>query len=450
MLDFLERHQILFLFILPVLIFAGAAVNVSAIVIAAVAIGYFFRKDRHDSIIVFFVMVLLLGDSRLMEIQFIKGIRVEVMVLMFAISIYELRNNYYRVNMLMLYYLPFLGVALLALIFSPLQELALEKTISFSIFYFVLFNYVHHKFERYGAQLMIDVLYLIVSILSLGFILLPLFPDYLTYGGQRYNGIMGNPNGMGMLVTLTVPLATYVFMRNKELPKRFKVMTWVLIMTSLLLCSSRNSIFSIALFAILLIGLRGGTFRRIIFIFVFLPATAIFFRFVDLETLFTSLGLERYFRVSELESGSGRIFAWSHALELIQRQPLIGCGFACEEYHFVHRTTFRLWMTGHQGGVHNSYLAYAINTGIAGTIFYLGFLFNAARKVRNLKFLVPFMAAVLFSAIFESWLFSSLSAFHILFLLQLVFLIVDTNREELLVSNLAGDFSHEAAKGVLK
>ncbi len=431
------------------MLLAGVAASVLAMGIAAVAVIYLWYKEMHGSIILLFLFVLILGDTRLDFFQFVKDLRVEIMMLIFLINVYELRNQRYKINAIMLYFLPFFAVALLALIFSPLMELGFSKTLSFAIFYFVTFNYINHKLQVYGIQLMVDVLYLIVALLVLGFVFLPVFTEYVTYGGGRYNGVMGNPNGMGMLVTLATPITAYLFQRH-TFPKRFKTFVWILINLSLLMCSSRNAIFSIALFWVLYFGLRGTPIRRFLFLFVVLPGIGIALYKVDLETVFTSLGLDAYFRVKELDSGSGRIFAWAHAYDLIRNAPLIGCGFACEEYHFVHKTTFQLWHSGHQGGVHNSYLAYAINTGIVGTIFFLGFVLNAARMVRNWRILIPFMLSTLFSAIFESWLFSSLSAFHILFLMFLVFLIVDTNKEELLVSNLAGDFSHEAAKGVIR
>ena len=66
-------------------------------------------------------------------------------MLIFLITIFEVRNQRYKINAIMLYLLPFLAVALLALIFSPTIGVAFSKTISFAIFYFVLFNYVHHK-----------------------------------------------------------------------------------------------------------------------------------------------------------------------------------------------------------------------------------------------------------------------------------------------------------------
>jgi O-antigen ligase len=338
----------------------------------------------------------------------------------------------------------------LALIFSPNLPTAVSKTISFGVLYFVAFNYIHHKFERYGIQIMVDLLYLCLAILATGFMMLPIAPEMVSYGGVRYNGLMGNPNGMGMFVTMLCPIAYYLFRRNLRLSIYFKVSTWLLLIISLLMCSSRNAIFSVALFFLMAVGLRGSTFRRIAFLFIFLPTVGLLVYNIDLEQVVTAFGLEAYFRIQEFGSGSGRIFAWQHAIDLIQKSPLIGCGFACEEYFFVEKTSFQLWHSGHQGGVHNSFLAFAVNTGIVGLICFLGFIANAARKVRNFQFLIPFLCSMVFSAVFESWLFSSLGGYNMLFLVTLIFAIVDTNREELLVSATATDFSNQAAGGNIR
>ncbi len=421
-----------------------------AMAVVAIGVVFLFLRDEHDSILLLFMFALIMGDSRADFLQFIKPLRGELVVLMFIMTIYELRTHYYRVNALMLSFVPFIWISFLALIFSPSLSTAVSKTISFAVLYFVAFNYIHHKFERYGIQTMVDFFYLCLTILGIGFLMLPVTPELVSYGGVRYNGLMGNPNGMGMFVTMLCPMAWYLFKRDRRLSIYLKVSAWLLIMISLLMCSSRNAIFSVALFFLMVVGLQGSTFRRMTFLFIFLPVTALLVYNIDLEQVVTAFGLEAYFRIQEFGSGSGRIFAWQHAVDLIQKSPLIGCGFACEEYFFVEKTTFQLWHSGHQGGVHNSFLAFAVNTGIVGTLCFVGFLGNAARKVRNFQFLIPFLCSMVFSAVFESWLFSSLSGYNMMFLMMLIFAIVDTNREELLISNTATDFSNKAAGGMVR
>lgn len=450
MQDYIERHRILFIFILPITIFGGIVVTPFAFLALAVGIAVLFMRDEHDSIVLLFIFLLLTGDSRLMSIQFVKDLRAEALVMIFIISLYEINHNRYRPNALMLTFIPFALVCFLGLIYSPKLSMGLNKMFSFFMFYFVCFNYIHHKFERYGRQMMIDILYLIVAVLVVSFLLLPVFPDYLSYGGARFNGLMGNPNGMGMLVTLSLPMAWYLFHREKSFGRGFKLVTYSLMIVALMMCSSRNAIFSVVLFLLLLFGMSGSTFRRVAYFFVIIPGLAVIMRNIDLEQLIIQLGLDGYFRVSEFKSGSGRVFAWRFALELFSQSPLIGCGFACEEYTFATKTNFQLWHSGHQGGVHNSYLTYLVNTGVVGTAMFYGFLLNTARKVRNLKFIFPFIACVLFSAMFESWMFSSLSAFHVLFVVTLVYAIVDTNSEQLLVSTMPGDFSNQAADNLVR
>ncbi|MEY3443609.1 MAG: hypothetical protein RLZZ519_1890, partial [Bacteroidota bacterium] len=132
------------------MLLAGVAASVLAMGIAAVAVIYLWYKEMHGSIILLFLFVLILGDTRLDFFQFVKDLRVEIMMLIFLINVYELRNQRYKINAIMLYFLPFFAVALLALIFSPLMELGFSKTLSFAIFYFVTFNYINHKLQVYG------------------------------------------------------------------------------------------------------------------------------------------------------------------------------------------------------------------------------------------------------------------------------------------------------------
>jgi O-antigen ligase len=450
LLEVIERHSILFFLIFPIMMFSGMAFGPASLAVTAFGVGYLFYKNEHGSIIILFLITLIIGDNRQDFLQFMKPLRVEIMIFMFVMTIYELQNNYYRTNGLMLYFAPFVWVALLALMFSPTLGTGLNKTFSFVILYFVAFNYVHHKFERYGRQLIVDMLYLFLAILALGFLMMPVAPEIVSYGGARYNGLLGNPNGMGMFVASVIPMTYYLFKRDRQFSLRFKTAAWALLIVSLIMCSSRNAIFSVALFFVLAFGLEGGQFRRIAFLGILLPMTAILAYNIDLEQLVYTLGLESYFRIKEFGSGSGRIFAWKHAIDLIEKSPLIGCGFACEEYNFGEKTTFQLWHSGHQGGVHNSYLGFMVNTGFIGLACYLGFLFTAVQKVRNYRIMIPFILSALFSAAFESWLFSSLSAFQMMFLMTLIFLIVDTNHEELLVSSLANDFSNKASEGMVR
>lgn len=425
LLDLLKRYRLLFLGILPVLLVSGAVSGTIAMLVLALVVIYFFLDNRHDNIILLFILILILGDSRQGFLQFVKNLRVEMLVFMTLITFWEIKQGVYRINKLFLWFFPFLMVSLIALSYSPLLDVGSTKTVSFTLLYFVSLHYIMHKQREFGIRFLGDMVKMGHLILLVGIILLPIAPGIVSYGGVRYNGLMGNPNGMGMLVTLLTPMTLYYFSKGDYVKKNYKTLAWSLIVVSLALCSSRNALFSFVIFFSLYYGLRGTLFTRLIFILVVMPVAGILIFNVDLEALVYALGLEKYLRVKEFQSGSGRIFAWRHAWGLIQERPLIGCGFACEEYNFIYTSTYELWSTGHQGGVHNSYLAFIVNTGFIGFSLYLAFLGNMFRKIKNHLFLFPFIGCVLFSGMFESWLFSSLSAFHILFIVMTTQMLVD-------------------------
>lgn len=410
-------------------------------VVAAIGAAYLLYKNKHDSMLIFMLVVLTMGDSRMYYFRFFKNIRMILLIMVSLYTIYEFRTMRYKLNGNFLYFLPFVSVSLLAMVSAPSMSLAVNKTIAFVMLYFVGLHYINDKMERYGGILMYDAMMVLVSMLLIGLFFLPILPSMVMYGLTRYNGMLGNPNGIGIYVTLTAPILAYIFARHPRISSRFKTLAWLALITSLLLCSSRNAIFSIVIFLVLYYGLQGSWFRRFAFLFVFLPSVALFFFTVDLQDLVFALGLEKYFRVRDFESGSGRVFAWQHAIELIRKSPIIGCGFGCEEYNFIFRTSYKLWATGHQGGVHNSYLAFTVNTGIVGVSLFYGFLANMLRKVKNSRFLLAFIPSMMFSAMFESWMFSSLNAFHIIFVVFIVHMVVDTNREELLESKVSTNFT---------
>lgn len=393
--------------------------------VLGIAVFLFYYQGRHDSIILLFVLILLMGDSRQGWLQFAKPLRVEMLIIITLITLSELWRGFYRFNSLFFLFIPFLFISVLALSFSPLLDVGTIKTVSFTMLYFVMLHYVLDKNRKYGLRLLVDIMYMCHFILLLGLLLLPILPSVVSYGGIRYNGMLGNPNGMGMFVTFVIPITVYVFAYQRGISRQYMGFAWALILISLALCSSRNAIFSVTLFLAMYQGLRGSMFTTMIFLLVVIPVAGILLFNINLEALVYSLGLEKYFRIKDFESGSGRTFAWRHAWNLIKERPVIGCGFACEEYNFIYKFTYELRSTGHQGGVHNSYLAFIVNTGFVGTGLFFAFLANIMRKVRNNAFLVPFICATAFSAMFESWLFSSLSAFHILFLVMLIQLLAD-------------------------
>jgi O-antigen ligase len=417
---------------LPLIFISGRVSDQFAMPVLAIGTIYFLYHNRHDSVMVLLFLTLTLGDSRMDALYFVKDLRTLIMVILSVYSIWEIRAGIYTINRYFLFFLPFLLVSIMALIFSPILETAISKTIAFTLLYFMGLHYIFHRFRQMGIRLLIEIMYTGHLIIFIGLLLLPTFPDMVSYGGLRFNGLIGNPNGLGLYVVLLTPLTLLVFRRQPGISQRYKTLAWIALNVSLAICSSRNAILSVTTFWLLYTGLNGTSFRTAIFLLVLLPAAVIIIYYIDLKSLVEVLGLERYLRLRDIESGSGRVDAWQHAIDTIEKNPLIGCGFACEEYNFRYEMSYRLWATGHQGGVHNSYLAFILNTGFVGLGFFIFFIVSLIRRMGDYRFYLPFAAGCALSAVFESWLFSSLNAFHIYFITIILFCMVDATQHALI------------------
>ena len=204
-----------------------------------------------------------------------------------------------------------------------------------------------------------DISYFVLSILGLGFIMAIFLPNFVFFKDSlRYNGVFGNPNGLGIFCTLN-----YFFFRilgRKRKNKLNKIVLFFLIF-SVILTQARSSIFAIVIFEFIyfltkqnvLLGILGGLIFFIILL-VFDPVE-----------IFYSLNLNNVVRTDNLSTGSGRFLAWKFASTQIWTNPIFGNGFAYGEY-FMGLNKDKFLYTEHQGGVHNSFLSLLINTGFVG------------------------------------------------------------------------------------
>ncbi|MCB9233622.1 MAG: O-antigen ligase family protein [Bacteroidia bacterium] len=392
-------------------------------------IAWFYYIRRPDLILIAFFTILILGDSRAGFLEFSKNLRVVILVTMTLLSFNDLAKGAYQINKNILWFLPFFFVALIAVLHNDIYsekvfELGMFKTISYFLLFFNVFHFIRFYVFTYGGGFLLDVIHLINIVLLIGLALILISPSFVFYlGSVRYRGLMGNPNGMGNLVTVTLPIYVYYFSQKSNFDRKYRFFSFGLLIISLLLCSSRNALFAVILFGVSFLALQGTIERMVLFFGAILPLLALLIYALPVYEIVVALGMGDYLRLSNVDSGSGRFFAWTWALEIIDESPVFGHGFYFEEYVFRNHMPNSLSVLGHQGGVHNSYLALLINTGIAGLAMQVLFYINLFFKVRNFRFLAPFLASLLFSATFESWLSASLNAFTIFFLIMVLILI---------------------------
>jgi O-antigen ligase len=241
----------------------------------------------------------------------------------------------------------------------------------------------------------------------------------------RFNGLLGNPNGLGIFTFVFFMLYMIIRKYNPEYftPKENYIILGAIAL-SLIFAGSRGGIFSSVLFITGYFLFQRSTFLG----FTVLISVFVSYQIVaaNIEEIITTLGLQEYFRIETLEKGSGRLEAFRFAWEHIQYNYWFGRGFGYTEY-LMHKYQDYFISKGHQGNVHNSYLTIWLDTGLVGlTAFIFGWLKNFYKA----SIYSPLIWAVLFGTLLtttvESWLAASLNPFTI----QLVIIVTLLSRPE--------------------
>lgn len=408
--DFLRTKRS-FLLLLLVWLLVGMFGGPLAIVVIPLSLLILINQGRFDEALLGFFLILMLSDSRQQSMGFAAQAK-DFCMLMMAGGMFLFRESFMPMNRIVLRFLPFFAFALIGLIYSQTIGPAAQKTLSYFLILLVVPNYIMTAWRTQGPVFFRNLVFFTVLLLVIGFALRVLRPEVVTLQG-RYTGILGNPNGLGIFVFLFTMIFVYV---DTEIGKVFtRYERWLIYgvaVVSILLCNSRSALLALLIF----FGFRYlYRFSPVLGFVIFLSISLGYqYLMLNFESVVFSLGLQDYFRVETLESGSGRIIAWSYCWLNIQEGPFFfGYGFNYTEYlfrkHFV-----ELSLLGHQGNAHNSYLTMWLDTGLLGLISYLGGFISAfIRGARQTKLALPVMYAVLFSVSFESWLTASLNPFTI-------------------------------------
>jgi hypothetical protein len=416
MLDFIKNNSP-FVMMCLVWVFCGIINQYLAIAVVSFCVVLMKNKGMYKELILGFMFLLVMSDSRQSEALYAATAKNVYIVLLSFYYFFDRRNFNFENN----YFKPFLIFFLwsfFALSQAPMVNFgnSAMKTLSFALLLMVIPAYFIKAFRLYGEHFLKDIIHLFGLLLLVGVIFIPVFPNVVFLVG-RYSGIYGNPNGIGIACTL---LFIFIYVTNKKYPAlldKFDLrIMFGLIILSTLLAVSRNTMMSIIIFLLFArfyeMGYLAGFAILIIVGVVYQLITA------NIVLIVNALGLGQYLRAEAIEDGSGRLLAWQTAWKEIQKRLFyLGGGFAYDEWYFYEN---RHWLSakGHQGGVHNSWLALWMNTGIIGLSLYVIGMFRTLGKAlakSNLAF--PIMFAVLFSASFEAWLMGSLNPFHIFFIL---------------------------------
>ncbi len=409
-----EEYQFVALAIIWVL----AAVYAGPIVFALLPLSVLFIRTREMWPEMFFGFLLVLVFSDVAKDAFVsmnvfKSAK-NTYILVLALVFFLHRDHFQPYARVFNLFLPFFLFSIFPLVFSNSIVVGIQKTLSYALLYLVVPNYVLYNFRRDGWSFFRNLVWFMVLVLLAGLVT-HLYGEWYSHVAGRFRGLFGNPNGLGIFCFLTLVLVTVVINLNKELFSFYeKVLIYGVIIYFLIASGSRASSTAVAIFLVFhRVAARSPFLGFVLFLLALGVGEVVS---SNLPAIVQALGVEKYFRLHTLESGSGRYFAWEFAWKHIQDYFVFGGGFGNDEFIFrKHR--FYLWKMNHQGGVHNSYLSFWLDVGIIGVLIYFrSFLLMFIKASKAVPMSLAVMFSTLFSIMYESWLVGSLNPFTIVLL----------------------------------
>jgi O-antigen ligase len=401
-----KKHYLTLLFWLAVGIFTGPLVYL----IVPVHLLMLNKKGEWLIILLGLWLMLTLSDSRQGIFRFaqsVKPLLIAIVGILFFTS-NDPKKNYQFLQP----FIPFFIIAAWAWFDSPIQMDSIQKMLSYTLLLIVIPWIISQLMEQDRDRLLFHLIMLGTFVLAIGVLLRFIYPGFVIFGGERFSGILGNPNGMGIYGFMFFCLVTLIFTYHPLLfTFKEKIVIYGLIIVSLIMSGSRGGMFSTSLF------LAGWYFFKRSTLLGFVVMTTLFISYQYVEQNFvaivTSMGLQDFFRLDTLSTGSGRIVAREFAWKQIETQYWLGKGFGFTEYLMkLHAKDFL--KEGHQGNVHNSYLTIWLDTGLLGLIaFCWGWIKNFMRSAAYAPVVWAVLFGMLLSTTVESWLAASLNPFTI-------------------------------------
>ncbi|MBL8000640.1 MAG: O-antigen ligase family protein [Flavobacteriales bacterium] len=422
MLTFLRQYLHL---IAIILMWVFTALYLGPLIYAVLPLTMFVFRSREmwPELILGFLIILVFSDISpvYQDMRKIKSAKYAVMVALGLIFLIE-TNRFQPLSAIFLLFLPFFVYAFFPLLLGSDLLNGMSKTISYSLLYLLVPNYILYNFRRQGWSFFRDLSFFIITIMLAGYVLQWVNPEWVYVAG-RFRGLFGNPNGLGIFCYVSFMLVYLINYLNPSLFTRIeRVFLFGVIGFILIKSGSRTSVVATSMFLLFGRFFSLSPFLGFISFIAFLGIVELISS--NLASIVISLGLEKYFRVETLEDGSGRYFAWNFAWEQINKGGFLifGGGFGNDEWVMRHNYPY-LRSMGHHGGVHNSYLTMWFNTGIVGLLIYFRsyfLLFLKANKQVPIAFAVMFSS--LFSVMYESWLTGSLNPFTIILVISMTLL----------------------------
>ena len=355
-------------------------------------------------------LMLILSDSRQGMFRFAQNVKPIVMALLGLLFFFD--DPAHRDWRFFKGFILFFLIAFYCWLESPVAFDSFQRTASYAVLLVVVPWLVNRLLLIDRDRFLYHLVMLGALVLMVGAALRFVSPGIVIFMGERYSGLLGNPNGLGIFSFMFFSLFTIIITHHPRLFSLAEiVVVYLFIALSLAWAGSRGGIFSSLLFLAGWYLFRKSTLMGfVVMTLVFVSYQVVMDNFVDIVN---SLGLQSYFRLETLDSGSGRTVAREIAWKEIQNNYWLSKGFGYNVVAFSKYADYFM-QHGHQGNVHNSWLTIWLDVGLLGLI---AFCWGWLRAFMLAASYSPVVWAVLYglllSTTVESWLAASLNPFTI-------------------------------------
>jgi O-antigen ligase len=308
------------------------------------------------------------------------------------------------------YIVLWLVFALSSALYSIAPSLTFGRAATLVLMYVAVFWAVWRYAGRNGEERVVELILLAgLMVLGAGLLLAPLLGGMAF--GERFSGLMENPNSVGLLTALMMPLAVERLLSRG----RFRDYLLVGVMAvGVVLSGSRGG---------MLATLIGTTYvlwkaRKRVFVLGLLASlAATLLVLMSPREREAEMVVDPYLRAETLATGSGRVEVWPVAIKMIKQRPLLGHGFGTEDLLFQSYGYDPESFLQHTGSyLHNSYLGLTAQLGLVGAVtFFFPLILFAYRRLRGslgnahlevTHALEGTLIAALAACFFESWIYS--------------------------------------------
>lgn len=264
----------------------------------------------------------------------------------------------------------FLGLFLLSSLWSITPSMTAQRSVAVTLLYLASFWYFWGWTDRHSDQRLLDLLLRTLAVvLGLNLLLGGVFAPSTLISG-RFQGLFTNPNNIGLIVSLAIPLS---FGRALASRRRNDWLLWGLFVFNDLACGSRGALFGSLVGMALVLSLSAT--RRPVLVFAIAGSFAIGFGLLWGTDLFQ----EKVIRADTFETMSNRTKFWELAKGIyIPARPGLGHGFGSDESIHVYYGVNIIDLKLRGFGVMSSYYGLAVAVGVPAAILFFVTLWIAA------------------------------------------------------------------------